>query len=39
MKCLNKKEKKINEKMTEIAMVIAQQQNLIFGEEIVSNNG
>ncbi len=38
-KSSNEKEKKINEKTMEIAMVIAQQQNLIFGEEILSNYG
>jgi len=37
MKSSNEKEKKVDEKTMEIAMVIAQQQNLIFGEEILSN--
>jgi len=36
-KSLNKKEKKINEKLIEIVMVLEQQQNLIFGEEILLN--
>ena len=38
-KSLNEKEKKIDEKTMETAMVIAQQQNLIFGEEILLNCG
>jgi len=39
MKSLNEKEKKIDEKSIEMAMVLAQQQNSIFGEEILLNYG
>ncbi len=38
-KSLNEKEKKVNEKTMETAMVIAQQKNMIFGKGILSNYG